>query len=355
VQELSDDLRRAGFNPFPLPVGVRLDERAPHHSACIRCGTCDGFPCLVGAKADAHVTCVKPALAWPNVTLLTGAYVERLETSASGREVQRVIVRHEGGTRIFSAHIVVVSCGAINSAALLLRSANEKHARGLANGSDTVGRFYMCHNNSALLAVSRKVNTTRFQKTLGLNDFYWGDDDWPYPLGHIQMLGKTDAAVFKELARHSLDFWLTGEDLPRPDSRITLASDGLRIAYTPTNLETHQRLTTRLRTLLRHIGCEPDTLIPREAYFSKRLTVAGTGHQNGTVRFGHDPATSALDLNCRAHEVDNLYVVDASFFPSSSAVNPTLTIIANALRVAAHLRNRFGFTDCVRVHEEVVA
>jgi choline dehydrogenase-like flavoprotein len=323
---------------------------------------------LAGAKADAHVTCVKPALAWPNVTLLTDAFVERLETSASGREVQRVLVRHEGGLRVFLGNTVVVSCGAINSAALLLRSANDRHARGLANGSDTVGRFYMCHNNSALLAISRKVNTTRFQKTLGLNDFYWGDGDWPYPLGHIQMLGKTDAAVFKgethgllprraldEMARHSLDFWLTGEDLPRPDNRITLAGDGLRISYTPTNLEAHQRLTARLRSLLRHIGCEPDTLIPREAYFSKRLSVAGTGHQNGTVRFGHDPSTSALDLNCRAHEVDNLYVVDASFFPSSSAVNPPLTIIANALRVAAHLRDRLGLADPARIHQEAVA
>jgi choline dehydrogenase-like flavoprotein len=358
VQELSDDLRRSGLNPFPLPVGIRLDEQDPHHSPCIRCGTCDGFPCLVGAKADAHVTCVKPALTYPNVTLLTGAYVERLDTSPSGREVQRVVVRHESALRTFSANIVVVSCGAINSAALLLRSASDRHPRGLANGSDTVGRFYMCHNNLALLAVSRKPNTARFQKTLGLNDFYWGDGDWQFPLGHIQMLGKTDAAMFKgethgllprraldELARHSLDFWLTGEDLPRPDNRIMLAGDGLRISYTQTNQEAHRRLTAKLRDLLRSIGCEPGTLIPREAYFSKRLTVAGTGHQNGTIRFGHDPATSALNLDCRSHEVDNLYVVDASFFPSSSAVNPTLTIIANALRVAAHLRGRLGLTD----------
>jgi len=355
VQELADDLGRAGLRPFPLPLGVRLNESDIPHSSCIRCDTCDGFPCLVSAKSDAHVTCVRPALAHPNVTLMTNATVERLDTTASGREVSRVVVSQGGTRRQFAADIVVVSCGAINSAALLLRSASEQHSNGLGNRSDTVGRFYMCHNNSALLAISRKPNPTRFQKTLGVNDFYWGDGAWDYPLGHIQMLGKTDAAMFKgethgllprraldELARHSLDFWLTGEDLPRPDNRITLAGEGLQISYTPTNQEAHQRLTDKLRGLLRAIGCEPSILVPREAYFAKRLPVAATGHQNGTVRFGNDPATSALDVNCRSHEVDNLYVVDGSFFASSSAVNPTLTIIANALRVAAHLRERLG-------------
>jgi choline dehydrogenase-like flavoprotein len=201
-----------------------------------------------------------------------------------------------------------------------------------------------------------------------VNDFYWGDGAWDYPLGHIQMLGKTDAAMFKgethgllprraldELARHSLDFWLTGEDLPRTDNRVTLAGDGLRISYTPTNLEAHRRLTDKLRGLLRMIGCEPGMLVPREVYFAKRLPVAATGHQNGTVRFGTDPATSALDVTCRSHEVDNLYVVDGSFFPSSSAVNPTLTIIANALRVAAHLRERLGLAESASVPPSVPA
>jgi choline dehydrogenase-like flavoprotein len=358
VQELSDDLSRAGLNPFPLPVGIRLDEERPQHSACIRCDTCDGFPCLVEAKADAHVTCVRPALTHSNVTLLTDAYVERLETSASGREVTEVVVRQGGAWRRFRGDTVVVSCGAINSAALLLRSASDRHPNGLGNGSDVVGRHYMFHNNSALLAISRRPNTTRFQKTLGLNDFYWGDGSWPHPLGHIQMLGKTDAAMFKaethgllprrardELARHSLDFWLTGEDLPLPGNRITVDRDGLRIDHTPTNQEAHRRLTAKLRDLLRHIGCEADRLIPREAYFSKQLPIAATGHQNGTARFGADPAASALDLNCRSHEVGNLYVVDSSFFPSSSAVNPTLTIIANAIRVADHLKERLGLRE----------
>jgi choline dehydrogenase-like flavoprotein len=352
VQELADDLRRAGHHPFPLPLGVRLDERNPQESVCIRCGTCDGFPCLVEAKSDSHILCVNPALVHPNVELMTHVYVEKLETSPSGREVTGVVVRAATGTRTLRAKTVVVSCGAINSAALLLRSANDKHPNGLGNGSDVVGRHYMFHNNSALIALSSRANTTKFQKTLGLNDFYWGDADSEAPLGHIQMLGKTHAAMFRaethgllpqrgleEMARHSVDFWLTTEDLPLAQNRVTVQGNGIHIAYTPTNFESHRQLTGRLRGLLRHIGCE-EHLIPRAAYFSQVLPISGTGHQNGTIRFGLDPTTSALNLQCQSHEVDNLFVVDSSFFPSSAAVNPTLTIIANAIRVADYLKTR---------------
>ena len=353
MRELAEDLTRVGHKPFPLPIGIRLDEKQPENSHCIRCGTCDGFPCLVEAKADAHVMCVRPALAHPNVRLMTDSFVERLETAPSGREVTGVVVRRGETTETFKADIVVVSAGAINSAALLLRSVSERHPKGLGNGSDVVGRFYMFHNNSAFLALSKRPTPTRFQKTLGLNDFYFGDADYEFPLGHMQMLGKTDAAMFKgethgllpnraldEMARHSVDFWLTSEDLPQPHNRIRVERDGIHIDYTPTNLEAHERLSARLKSLLRHIGCEEAHLVPREAYFGKRLPVAGTGHQNGTVRFGNDPKSSALDVNCRSHEVDNLYVVDSSFFCSSAAVNPTLTIIANAIRVADHLKER---------------
>jgi choline dehydrogenase-like flavoprotein len=355
IQQLSDDLERAGHHPFPLPVGIMLDEQHTEDSHCIRCSTCDGFPCLVQAKADAHVVAVRPALRHPNVTLLTNAYVERIETSATGREAQSVAVRRNGESERYRADIVVVACGAINSAALLLRSANATHPDGLANGSGVVGRHYMCHNNSALIAISRQPNLTRFQKTLGLNDFYFGSKDEDFPLGHIQMLGKTDAAMFRgeshgllpgfaagKLASHALDFWLTSEDLPDPENRVLLNRDsGIRLHYTPNNLKPHERLTKKLRHLLDHIGCEPH-LLPQNAYFGKRLPIAGTGYQNGTIRFGRDPESSALDVNCRAHELDNLYVVDGSFFVSSAAVNPTLTIIANALRVGDHLLDRLG-------------
>lgn len=355
IQELYDDLRGMGLHPFPLPLGLRLDESDPVHSHCIRCNTCDGFPCLVDAKADAQVVAVQPALEHANVMLRTDAYVERLETSPTGREVSGVVVRHSGGTESLTGDIVVVACGAINSAALLLRSANDRHPNGLANGSDAVGRHYMCHNNSALLALSRRPNPTTFQKTLGLNDYYFRADDWEHPLGHIQMLGKSDGEMFRDdapalvpgmaldyLAQHALDFWLTTEDLPDPDNRVLLNPDGqISLHYSENNVEAHGRLTDKLKSMLNAIGCE-NRLIPSALYLGKKIPIAGTAHQCGTVRFGTDPATSVLDVNCKAHDMDNLYVVDGSFFPSSSAVNPALTIMANALRVGDHLLQRLG-------------
>ncbi|HYC56239.1 MAG TPA: GMC family oxidoreductase [Candidatus Binatia bacterium] len=355
IQELSDDLRRLGCRPFHLPVGVLIDEKNPRTSACIRCSTCDGFPCLVGAKADAQVICVDPALRHRNVTLLTGALVTRLETDASGRSVRAVHVERGGEKETYTASIVVVSCGAVNSAALLLRSASDRHPDGLANASGQVGRNYMCHLNSMMLAISRHPNPTRFQKTLAINDFYFGAPDWDLPMGHISFVGKTDANILAAgaprivpgmtldlMARHSLDFWLTSEDLPDPRNRVTLDRNGrIVLSYQPNNQEGHERLQRKLKSMLGAIGCE-DHLLPLNVYIGKRIPLAGVAHQNGTLRFGQDRRTSVLDRNCRAHDVDNLYAVDASFFPSSGAVNPALTIIANALRVGDHLQQRLA-------------
>lgn len=353
IQKLHDDLARAGLRPFSVPLGVMLDEQQPHSSPCIRCGTCDGYPCLVHAKSDAEVCAIRPALSHPNVTLLTHAHVTRLETTASGREVSRVHVTRDGVEEVFGADVVVVSCGAINSAALLLRSASERHPRGLANSSDVVGRHYMGHVNSVLMALSREPNPTVFQKTLALNDFYFGSEDWPHPMGHISFVGKLDAIALsagappfapgftlEAMAKHSLDFWLTSEDLPDPNNRVTLDRDGgVVLAYTPNNEEAHRRLTGKLKSLLTHLDCH-EHLIPRTLFVGQRIPLAGVAHQNGTIRFGRDPRSSALDVNCRAHDLDNLYVVDGSFFCSSAAVNPALTIAANALRVGDHLLDR---------------
>ena len=355
IQQLVDDLEALGHRPFPMPVGVLLDEESPQTSQCIRCDTCDGFPCLVRAKADAQTICVEPALAHPNVTLLTGAYVERLETSASGREVTAVHVVRDGERASYRAAIVVVSAGAVNSAALLLRSADDRHPTGLANRSGVVGRHYMCHLNSMLLAVSRDPNPTRFQKTWGLNDFYGASPQWDWPMGHVSMIGKTDASILRvgapriapgwtleAMAEHTLSFWVTSEDLPDPENRVTLDRDGgIRLAYTANNEEAHRRLVATLKGMLKAIRCH-EHLIPLNAYIPARIPLAGVAHQNGTIRFGHDPATSALDVDCKAHDVDNLYVVDASFFPSSAAVNPALTIMANALRVGDRIRERLA-------------
>ncbi len=356
MQEIYDGLRSQGLSPFPLPVGVRLDEAQPELSACIKCDTFDGFPCLLDAKYDAETTCVLPALTHENVTLLTDAYVSKLGTDASGRRVNRIEVEHHGETLSYSADVVVVACGAINSAALLLRSADERHPRGLANGSDQVGRNLMLHNNTAMLAVSRKANPSKFTKTIGLNDYYWRSDDFEYPLGHIQTLGKSlpaqlegDAPRLKlpgvgrtlsYIAGHSVDWWLTTEDLPRGENRVEVRSDGgLQVSYQPNNTEPHERLISKLKRHMDHIDGETH-LLPQAVYMHKHIPIAGVAHQNGTVRFGADSGISVLDINCKAHELDNLYVVDSGFFPSSTSCNPSLTIIANALRVGDHLRQR---------------
>jgi choline dehydrogenase-like flavoprotein len=356
IQKLHDDLARAGHIPFHLPLGVDLDESNPERSPCVRCSRLDGFPCLVDGKADAHVRCIRAALRHPNVTLETRSKVIRLETDRSGRAVTGVVVERAGGQRErIRGDIVVVSCGAVNSALLLLRSASDQHPRGLANSSDVVGRHYMAHINSAVIAISKVSNPTRFQKTLGLNDYYWGADDFDRPLGHIQMLGKTDGQILKAgaprvvpgfaldyLARHAVDFWLTTEDLPHPGNRVTLGrNDRIEVHYSNTNLEPHRRLLAKLKGLLSGLDMHPH-LIPRQLIRDQRAPIAGVAHQCGTVRFGSNPATSALDVNCKAHDLDNLYVVDTGFFPSSGAVNPALTAIANALRVGDHLLDRLG-------------
>jgi len=362
IQQLSDDLAAAGYHPFHAPCGVRLDAANMAYSVCVRCGRCDGFPCPLHAKSDADVLAVRPALTQPNVTLLTNARAVRLETDPTGRTVTGVVVEGEGGTETLVGDIVVVSCGAANTAKLLLASASEAHPDGLANGSGEVGRNYMFHNSQAVLALSREPNPTVFQKTLGLNDFYLsggGHGDNEYPLGNIQMVGKSQAEMYKgekpmetklaptfaldEVAEHAVDFWLSTEDLPQPDNRVTLAADGnVRLAYTPTNQVPAEELYHKLRGMLGHLGMHPDHLIPRHAYLKTSIPVAGVAHQAGTARFGTDPATSVLDANCRAHEVDNLYAVDTSFFPSIGAVNPALTAMANALRVGDHLLERLG-------------
>jgi choline dehydrogenase-like flavoprotein len=361
LQQLSEDLAAGGLRPFHTPLGIMLDERRPHASRCIRCNSCDGYPCLVQAKADAQVLGVDPALQHPNVTLLTNTYVERLETTASGREIAKVVVKRGPERLELSAGLVVVAAGAINSAALLLRSASDRHPQGLANGSGVVGRHYMGHVNSVLMAISRCPNPTVFQKSLSVNDFYFGSEDFPFPMGHISFVGKLDGEALKGgapplvpgftldlMARHSLDFWLTSEDLPDPENRVTLDRDGkIVLAYRPNNEEGHRRLVAKLQQLMKQQRACPihgkechQGVFSRNLHVGQRIPLAGVAHQNGTIRFGRDPRTSALDVNCKAHEVDNLYVVDASFFPSSGAVNPGLTIMANALRVGDHLLAR---------------
>jgi choline dehydrogenase-like flavoprotein len=353
IQEIADALSRMGIHTAHAPSAVLLNEADRSNSPCIRCNTCDGFPCLVHAKADAETMAVRPALRHANVTLLTHAHVQRLETSADGREVTRVIVERHGQEESFTGDIVIVSCGAANTARLLLMSANGAHPNGLANGSGLVGRHYMFHNALALVALSRRENPTLFQKTLSINDFYLSSSASEFPLGNIQMIGKSLGPMFRddapkfapgftldEMARHALDFWLTSEDLGLAQNRVTLnARNEIQLHYEFTNVDSINRLRSKLQSMLKHMDMHPH-LIPNSLYFGKHIPIAGVAHQAGTCRFGRDPKSSVLDVNCRTHELDNLYVVDTSFFPSIGAVNPSLTAIANALRVGEHLLER---------------
>jgi len=362
IEALHDNLVRQGLHPFHLPLGILLEERdgkPTPTSTCIRCDAFDGFPCLLNGKADAQVMCVDPALAaHENLSLLTNAYVSRLLTDPAGRSITAVEVQRTGGTEYMSADIVVVACGALSSALLLLRSKNDNHPNGLANGSDQVGRNYMRHNQSVLMALMRERNDTVFQKTLAIADYYFGTDDYPYPMGLIQMCAATHSAQikgeilpawldwlpdmpFEMMARHSMDFWLSSEDLPRPENRIRYEGERVILDVRDNNLGAHRMLRRKFEHAMKHAGAHP-VLLHRQLYFSEAIPLAGTAHQAGTARFGTDPASSVLDVNCKAHELDNLYLADASFFPSIGAVNPTLTIIANALRVADHIKTRLG-------------
>lgn len=339
IQKISDALHKQNLRPFHLPLGLRLNEKEKEKSSCIRCDTCDGFPCLVDAKSDAHISCVRPALATGNVTLMTEAKALRLIPDASGKIIQEVEVERKGEILRIRGRLFVASCGAINSAALFLRSTHAKHPNGLANGSGLVGRNYMFHQNSALVALSTSRNPTHYEKTLAINDYYLGAPDFEYPLGHIQLLGnvkpemlKVDAPAFtpsfvlEQMANHAVGWWLTSEDLADPNNRVTLGPEGqIKLSYTPNNVEAHTRLIKKLKQALRRIA--PHICLV------KRMPIGAVAHQVGTMRFGKDPKTSVLDLSCKTHECENLYVVDASFFPSIGAVNPSLTIIANALRV----------------------
>jgi choline dehydrogenase-like flavoprotein len=359
IQLLSDDLAAAGYHPFHAPCGIRLNEANLPYSACVRCANCDGFPCAVHGKSDAEVLGVRPALEHSNVELVTNARAVKLETDGGGSTVTGVVVEHDGETKMFSADLIVLACGAANTASLLLASANDQHPSGLANGSDQVGRNYMFHNSQAVLALSKDENPTVFQKTLGLNDFYFASEASEYPLGNIQMVGKSQAPMFRgekpgetklaphwsleKVANHAIDFWLSTEDLPRPDNRVSLDGEGrLTLSYTATNETPKKELYEQLRSMLHKLHMEPDHLFHRFAYLKNDIPVAGCAHQAGTCRMGSDPATSVLNTECRAHELDNLYVVDTSVFPSIGAVNPALTAMANSLRVGDHLLERMG-------------
>jgi choline dehydrogenase-like flavoprotein len=350
IKDLDQKLRQLGLKPFPLPMGIKLPQDYTDTEAPVLLENFDGFPDPTDSKADGQVMCLRPALRNKNVTLLTHAYAERLITDSSGKKVEQVATIINGEKMIFSSDIVIVACGAVNSAALMLRSASEKHPNGLANSSGQVGRNLMLHHNGCLVAFTSKKNDCVFQKSLGLADFYHGANDSELPLGEIQLMGRNDAdtivwlaekmypeKTYAELKEMTIDFWLTAEDLPHSDNRVTLKEDGsIKVSYTRTNYTAYEKLKDKLKEIFEKLG-QLDPAYKDTKWNGYDLDITGMSHQNGTLRFGNDPSTSVLDLNCKAHDLDNLYVVDASFFPSCGAFNPALTIAANALRVGDHI------------------
>ena len=349
IEGIARELLARRLRPFPIPLAV---QRNPG-GACIRCSTCDGFPCRLHAKTDAETAAIAPALATGRLELITQALVERLCLSSDGMQVEAVEYQR-GGTRCrTSAPVVVVAAGAVNSAALLLRSACTQAPAGIANRSGVVGRNYMAHNNTALMSIGLEKNPTEFQKTLCINDYYFGSADFRFPMGNIQGLGKLRTGMLaakqkllpgpiaRVMTEHSVDWWVMSEDLPDPDNRVLLKGEKIQLAYKPNNLRAHRRLVAKAKELMREVGFRLN--------ISQHLGGLTVSHQCGTVRFGSDPGSAALNEFCRAFDHRNLFVVDASFFPSSAAVNPALTIAAQALRVADHIAQvEFGAkqADC---------
>lgn len=346
VQALVDDLRRLGLHPSHLPLGV-LDPGGA--TGCVLCNTCNSFPCRLGAKSDAEVCCIEPAVRHANVELWTRSVARRLVTDPSGARVVAVEMERDGQQVRVEAGLVVVSCGAANSAALLLRSASDRHPEGLANSSGLVGRRYMAHLATMMQAFHPfRRNDTVFQKTVAINDYYFGGPGTAYPLGHIQSQGRTHGVMAKVVGdtmvpgiplaaydawvARGVDWLAMSEDLPNPQNRVVLGTGGrLELHYTPNNLAAHDRLVGEAKRMLKRLGFW--------VVMSHSHKTRNTTHQCGTLCFGHDPRASVLDPFCRTHDVANLFVVDASFFPSSAAVNPGLTIVAQALRAADHIRD----------------
>jgi len=334
-------LREQGLHPSPLPLGLM---RVGEDDGCILCNTCNSFVCKVHAKSEADVCCVRPAIKRPNVTLWTNANAKRLLTDPCGRTVQAVEVERAGEIVRVEAPLVVVSCGAVNSAALLLRSKNDKHPRGLANSSGLVGRRYMAHLATMMQGFHPfRPNSTVFQKTVAINDFYLRGPRARFPLGQIQSQGRTHGVMaqtvvpwiplwaYEAWVSRGVDWLVMSEDLPTVDNGIIVDDDGrIHLHYTPNNLAAHRQLVAETKRMLRRLGY---WLVVKHSHGAKNTT-----HQCGTLCFGTDPRASVLDPYCRAHDVENLFVVDASFFPSSAAVNPGLTIAAQALRVADHIK-----------------
>ena len=350
IARMAERLAAAGLTPFPMPAAIDYGEGG----TCRRCGTCDAFVCRFGAKGDAETRLISRFRSHPDVTIWTGAEVTRLIPDGDGGRIGAAEIRREGEVSRIAAPLFVLSAGAINSALILLRSATADFPDGLANRSGVVGRNLMNHHLTGLMGVLPfETNPTRFPKTLSVNDFYHGLPGDRAASGNIQMLGNIQGAMIRAaypavprpvadwLGRHSVDWLIMSEDPPRPENRVRLLpGDRVEVTWHPADLAAHNRFVRHARRLLRRIGFP---FVLRHSF-----CITSPSHQCGTVRMGSDPMTSALDPLCRAHDHPNLYVVDAGFFPSSAALNPALTIAAQALRVGEHLARSWASHHATR-------
>jgi choline dehydrogenase-like flavoprotein len=334
IADLAARLRAHGAHPSSNAMG--LDWRP--NGSCIRCATGDGFPCRLAAKSDAETCAIEPAIATGNIRLLTDVRVRRIITDRTGRRVNHLITDGPTGQLEITGGNFVLAAGAVNSAALLLASADDTHTTGLANASGQVGRNYMMHNNAHIAAIDiNRQNDVTFQKTLSVNDWYH-DGGHGYPLGALQLIGKVQGTMMKSwatrtplalldaIAHRSVEWLVMSEDLPTPDNRVTIDAAGtITTTRRARGIRSHRRLLKQAKHLLRSAGYD--------AIASQHFDISMNSHQCGTMVCGTDPATSVLDPWCRTPQIDNLWVIDAGFFPSSAAMNPALTIAAQALRV----------------------
>lgn len=326
ISDLAARLSAAGVKPHANAMGVDLR----NEGKCIRCATCDGFVCKLDAKSDAQTCALEPALKTGKVRLETNLKVTQVVVKNG--KVDHLLAKRDGHEIKIIAKKYVLSLGAVNTAALLLRSGS------IANSSGLLGRNFMMHNNAHIAAFNVKSkNDVIFQKTLSFSDWYF-DGGSGYPLGVVQLIGKVQAimmksyatkvplAILKFIADRSVEFVVMNEDLPASSNRIEIAPNGMiQIFRKAVNTSAHKELMKKTKRVLRKAGFQ--------AIFVQPFDISMNSHQCGTSVAGNDPKLSVVDQYCKTHDLENLYLIDGGFFPSSAAMNPALTIAAQALRV----------------------
>jgi choline dehydrogenase-like flavoprotein len=338
VQEIVTRMSDAGVQVARLPRAIDLGP----DGSCIFCTTCDGYACKVDAKLDAEIACLRPAARTGNFELLENASCEGLAVDPSGGRVVEIRFRHDGKDEVVSAGVFVLAAGWLGSASILWHSKSTTHPRGLGNSSGLLGKGIVGHNAQYMLGLSRGRIPELHQKTFAINEYYSGTEEYPFPMGVIQPPGQIPiwkkvhplaSGIVRQVWTRSFPLFYMNELLPDDANRLVFGDDGTQTMRCKANNMTSFRGLRRLTKRVMKSAGFPLTIAPRRP-------LPGPWHPGGTVRFGADPATSVLDPYCRAHDLENLFVVDSSFLPSAGALNTSLTVMAQALRVADHIPSR---------------